>query len=61
MEKEKFIDVEKIIQSKNPKLYKWLPGFIISYLKKILHQNQINQFLIDNKENYNLINVNLWL
>ena len=53
MEKEKFIDVEKIIQSKNPKLYKWLPGFIISYLKKILHQNQINQFLIDNKENYN--------
>jgi 1-acyl-sn-glycerol-3-phosphate acyltransferase len=53
MEEEKFIDVEKIISSKNPTLLNWLPGFIVSYLKKILHQNQINKFLSDNKNNYN--------
>lgn len=47
---EKFIDVEKLITSKNPKLLKRLPKFIINYLKKILHQKEINQILIENKE-----------
>lgn len=50
---EKLIDVEKIIKSKNPSLLKWIPKFIISYLKKILHQEDINKFLVDNKDNYN--------
>lgn len=50
---EKFIDIEKIISSKNPSLLKWLPSFIIKYLKRILHQKEINQFLVDNKHNYN--------
>jgi putative hemolysin len=47
---EKFIDVEKLIASKNPKLLKRLPSFIINYLKKILHQKEINQILLENKE-----------
>ena len=42
---EKFIDVEKIIEKKNPKLSRRLPKFIIRYLKRILHQREINQFL----------------
>jgi len=53
MNEDKFIDVEKIIESKNPTLLKWLPRFITSYLKRILHQNQINKFLNDNKNNFN--------
>jgi len=52
-EQEKLIDIEKIIKSKNPKLLKWIPTFVIKYLKYILHQEEINQFLIDNKDNYN--------
>ena len=47
---DKFIDVEKLIGSKNPTLLKWMPGFIISYLKKILHQSEVNQVLIENKD-----------
>lgn len=47
---EKFIDIEKVIKSKNPKLLKWLPKFIVSYLKKTLHQNQINNILAENKD-----------
>lgn len=46
---EKFIDVDKILKEKNPKLAKWLPGFVIRYLKRVLHQNEINQILNDKK------------
>lgn len=47
---EKFIDVEKVIGSKNPKLLKRLPGFAIRYLKRILHQDEVNQILHENKD-----------
>ncbi len=39
------IDVEKIIQSKNPALKKAVPRFITNYLKKIIHQTELNEFL----------------
>ena len=53
MDGEKFIDIKRLIKSKNPKLLKWLPGFAISYLKRILHQDEINAFLIENKNKRN--------
>lgn len=43
------IDVEKIFASKDAKLLKRIPGFFIRYLKKIVHQDEINDFLIKNK------------
>jgi putative hemolysin len=45
MEAKKFIDVEKIIADKNPKALKWTPGFLIRYIKRVLHQKEINAFL----------------
>jgi 1-acyl-sn-glycerol-3-phosphate acyltransferase len=54
MDNDKFIDVRKIIQSKNPTLYRWIPNFIIHYLERILHQKEINKFLIENKAAYNI-------
>lgn len=45
MEHKKFIDIRRLIGSKNPTLLKWLPGFIIRYLERILHQDEINTFL----------------
>lgn len=42
MEKKKFIDVEKILKEKAYKLYKWLPRFAINWLKKKLHEEEIN-------------------
>lgn len=54
MEIEKFIDVKKIIKDKNPTVYRWMPGFVIRYVERILHQKEINKFIIDNKDNYNI-------
>ena len=42
------IDVEKVFASKSDKLAKLLPGFIIRYLKRIIHQDEINDFLSRN-------------
>ncbi|MEI7594289.1 MAG: glycerol acyltransferase [Bacteroidota bacterium] len=47
---EKFIDVDKILAGKSPKLAKNLPKFIISYLKRIIHQEQLNSFMYRNRE-----------
>ncbi|TAE66470.1 MAG: glycerol acyltransferase [Bacteroidetes bacterium] len=47
---EKFIDIDAIFKAKNPKLYKWMPRFVISYLKKIAHQEECNNFMIKNKD-----------
>jgi hypothetical protein len=41
----KLIDVENVIYSKNPALLKTLPSFVINYLKRIVHQDELNEFL----------------
>ncbi len=42
---EKFVDVRKLIAGKNPALLKWLPGFVIRYVERIIHQDDINEFM----------------
>lgn len=44
-EKKDFINIEEIISAKNPKLLKLLPGFLINYLKRIIHQDFVNAFI----------------
>jgi putative hemolysin len=39
------IDVEKVLYSKNPGLRKVVPKFIVRYLKRIVHQDDLNSFL----------------
>ena len=39
------IDVERILFSKNPALAKVVPGFIVNYLKRVIHQDELNNFL----------------
>lgn len=46
-EKDKKIDVGQLIKDKNPKLHKWLPGFVIRYLKRTLHEDDVNKSLKD--------------
>jgi putative hemolysin len=48
----KKIDVDGIFKNKNPALYKLLPKFIFSYLKKIIHQEKINSFLERHSHEY---------
>ncbi len=39
------IDVEKVLKSKNPSLAKTIPSFLINYLKRIVHQDEINELI----------------
>lgn len=42
---EKRIDIEKILVNKAPRLSKWIPNFAVSYLKKIVHQDELNDII----------------
>lgn len=57
-EKELKIDLEAVIRSKNPKLLKFLPGFVIRYVKRVIHQDDLNQIIFNLKDLYDLDYVN---
>lgn len=42
---KKFIDIEKAIDSKNPTLLKWMPGFMLNYIKRVTHEAWMNEVL----------------
>lgn len=42
---KKFIDIKKVIGKKNPDLLRWMPGFVLSYIKRIVHENDINEVM----------------
>jgi len=44
-EDKKLIDVEKVFASKNPGLFKIIPSFVFNYFKRIMHQEEINEFI----------------
>ncbi|MDO8998954.1 MAG: 1-acyl-sn-glycerol-3-phosphate acyltransferase [Bacteroidota bacterium] len=46
METKKFIDIESILKEKAYKLYRWLPRFAIKWLKKKLHEDDINATML---------------
>lgn len=48
----KFIDIDEVFKSKSPRLYKFIPRFILLYLKRIVHQEQINNFIERNGDQY---------
>jgi len=48
---EKFIDIEKLIADKNPRLLKRMPGFVLRYLKRKMHEDDINKIIDENKDN----------
>jgi len=42
---QKLVDIDDVFKRKNPTLFKLIPGFILSYLKRIVHEDEINSFL----------------
>lgn len=46
------IDIDNIIKSKSPRHYKKIPKFITRYLKKIVHQDDINGIIERNHDKY---------
>jgi putative hemolysin len=47
-----FINLERVISGKNPGLLKVIPGFVIAYLKRVIHQDELNKALWDNRNFY---------
>jgi 1-acyl-sn-glycerol-3-phosphate acyltransferase len=39
------IDIREIFHKKNPRVAKFIPGFIYTFLRKILHLDEVNDFL----------------
>lgn len=39
---EKYIDIKKVFREKNPSLYRWIPGFVLNWIRRIVHENDIN-------------------
>ncbi len=50
----KFIDLKNIFKTKNPVAYKATPNFLINYLRKLIHEDDINRVMEDNKDLYGL-------
>jgi 1-acyl-sn-glycerol-3-phosphate acyltransferase len=48
------IDIKAVFYNKNPKLALLIPGFIYRYLKHIIHEEDINEFLKKHGEKQNL-------
>lgn len=46
-ENKKFIDIDQVLKDKNPKLHKWSPRFFVNYLKRITHQERVNNILLE--------------
>ncbi|MBW6459943.1 MAG: glycerol acyltransferase [Bacteroidales bacterium] len=51
---EKFIDLEKVFRSKNPRLASTMPRFVFNLLKRIIHQDEFNAFMWKNKDKWGL-------
>jgi len=41
----KLIDLDHVFKTRNPKLYRLIPKFVINYLKRIIHQEELNEFM----------------
>lgn len=51
---EKFIDIDKIFRSKNPRLARSIPAFVFRLLERIIHQDELNDFIYTNKDRWGL-------
>lgn len=48
------IDIDKILADKAGKKARYVPRFLVSYLKKIIHQDEVNYFLRLHNDKYGL-------
>lgn len=42
---ERTIDLEKVFREKNKSTSKFIPGFVFSFLRKIVHEDEVNHFM----------------
>ena len=47
---EQTIDLDKILRDKMGPKARYVPGFVVRYLKKIVHQDEVNKYLWDSRD-----------
>lgn len=47
---EKFIDVREVIHKKSPGFAKWIPKPLVGYLRRIIHEDEINYIMAKYKD-----------
>ncbi len=55
---EIYVDIDKVLQTRSPKIYKWLPRFVVNYIIKLVCQDEINEFNRVNKDKMDLSYLN---
>lgn len=50
MEKALRIDVSEVLKEKMPHKYRYIPRFVVKWLERIIHQDELNQLLLKNKD-----------
>lgn len=48
-EMEKTIDIDKILEGKLGTKKKFVPGFLVSWLKKVIHEDEVNRYLWESR------------
>jgi putative hemolysin len=43
--KKQFVNIDEVFRKKNPGIYRLLPSFILNYIKKVVHQDELNDIL----------------
>ena len=52
--KEKLIDLEEVIRKKSERLAKLMPGFALNYMRRIVHEDDLNDFIARNEKKWGL-------
>ncbi len=47
---EQYLNITEVIRSKNPGLVKLLPNFVLNYLKRIIHEKDLNSAIFRNRD-----------
>lgn len=43
--KDKYIVIREVIRKKNPGLLRWMPRFVLRYIERVVHEDDINQVM----------------
>jgi putative hemolysin len=46
---KKWVNVEELLRTKAPKVYRFLPRFLINYILRVIHEDEINKILDDHQ------------
>jgi len=48
LENKKYIDIREVIRKKNPRLLRWVPRFVLRYIERVVHEDDINRIMAKN-------------